>query len=121
MAQFQVVVEAAKMQPPLLCLLIPLAAAIPASTPAAGCEAHVAVVECQPTPAPEISERGLGDQINSYVDSLISDVGSDVSSFVGSGILDFPSGFPTGSVVESSLGISGGDLDAEPTQALNLP
>lgn len=75
----------------------------------------------EPTPAQGINERGLGDDVKSYVKSLVSDVGSDVSSFVDSGILDFPNGFPTGTAVEKSLGVSRTDLDAKPTQVLNLP
>lgn len=75
----------------------------------------------EPTAVREDLRRDLGGDIESYVGGLISEVASGVSSFVGSGILDFPTGFPTGSAVESSLGISGADLEAQPTQVLNLP
>ena len=75
-----------------------------------------------PTPAPvRPHERGLGDDIKSYVGSLYSNVESDVASFVDSGLLDFPTGFPTGTAVQKSLGVSDSDLDAQPTQVLNLP
>ncbi|KAM4059164.1 hypothetical protein HRG_007970 [Hirsutella rhossiliensis] len=44
-----------------------------------------------------------------------------MSSFLDSGILNFPTGFPVGSDVEKSAGVSKTDLDARPTQVLNLP
>jgi hypothetical protein len=109
----------------LLFSLISITSALPepTSTIAINDDCAHAFRACEPTQAPEedLRRRGLGDDIGSYVDSLISAAESGVSSFVGSGILDFPSGFPTGSAVESSLGISSTDLDPEPTQVLNLP
>lgn len=105
-------------------ILIPVILAIPTPTPA-GEPVHClrASVEqaCDSTPTPEAVRRGLGDRISSYVDGIISQAESGVSSFVGSGILDYPTGFPTGSAVQSSLGISSSDLEALPTQVLNLP
>ncbi|OAA55142.1 hypothetical protein ISF_08063 [Cordyceps fumosorosea ARSEF 2679] len=75
-----------------------------------------------PTPAPmPVQPRGLGDDISSYVKSLGSEIDSKISSFVGSGLLNFPHGFPTGTAVESSLGITAGALGAQPTRVLNLP
>ncbi|PHH84904.1 hypothetical protein CDD83_1193 [Cordyceps sp. RAO-2017] len=73
------------------------------------------------TPAPKIGERDLKDNAKSFIDSLASNVGSEFSSFLDSGILDFPKGFPTGSQVEQSAGVSKTDIDAKPTQVLNLP
>lgn len=55
------------------------------------------------------------------MDGLASELGGGLSSFLGSGILNFPSGFPVGSRVEESAGVSATDLDARPTQVLNLP
>ncbi|KAJ6441832.1 kinase domain-containing protein [Purpureocillium lavendulum] len=121
----------AKMLPSLLLIValgtVGLTAPAPAPTPAetpyavlVNAVAHVQAPE--PTPAARaVRERGVGDDVKSYVDGLISDVGSKVSSFVNSGILDFPNGFPTGSQVEKSAGVSKTDLDAQPTQVLNLP
>jgi hypothetical protein len=103
---------------------VPSALAAPAPAPAAEPTAfHEAAIVpvSEPTPAPELVRRGLGDDIASYIDSLASDVGSGVSSFVNSGILDFPTGFPTGSAVEKSLSISSSDLEALPTQVMNIP
>ncbi|EFZ01341.1 DUF2183 domain protein [Metarhizium robertsii] len=74
-----------------------------------------------PTPASALDQRGLGDDIKSYVGSLASGVESKVSSLVESGILNFPNGFPAGTAVEKSLGVSSTELDVEPTQVLNLP
>ncbi|OAQ80253.1 hypothetical protein VFPBJ_05838 [Purpureocillium lilacinum] len=97
----------------------PVATAAPAKRVANG----VAARAPEPTPPAQggLTQRGIGDDVKSYVDGLISDVGSKVSSFVNSGILDFPNGFPTGSQVEKSAGVSKTDLDAQPTQVLNLP
>lgn len=74
----------------------------------------------EPTAAPDLIKRDILDDVDTYVDGLISDVASGISSLVNSGVLDFH-GFPTGTAVEESLGISDGDLDAEPTQVLNIP
>lgn len=70
----------------------------------------------EPTPVPVVA-RGLGDDLK----SLGSDIDSKISSFVDSDVLNFPHGFPTGTAVESSLGITAGALDAQPTRVLNLP
>ncbi|OAA66355.1 hypothetical protein LEL_10454 [Akanthomyces lecanii RCEF 1005] len=93
-------------------------APVPAPTPEptfalAGREAAAAP---EPTPVPVIA-RGLGDDLK----SLGSDIDSKISSFVDSDVLNFPHGFPTGTAVESSLGITAGALDAQPTRVLNLP
>jgi hypothetical protein len=99
------------------------AAAVPAPTPIPQPTRYVAAIPptAEPTGHVQVERRDLGDKIGSFVESIAGDVASGVSSFVQSGILDFPSGFPTGTAVQSSLGISDGDLDAEPTQVLNLP
>lgn len=67
---------------------------------------------------PRVQER---DAIGSYINSVISGLGSDVSSYVISGVPQFFQDFPTGTAVESSLGITDSDLAATPTQVLNLP
>jgi hypothetical protein len=79
------------------------------------------------TPPPSLDRRALdrlqGRDINfgGYLNSVFSSLGSDVSSFVASGVPQFFNDLPAGTAVESSLGISSGDLDASPTQALNVP
>ena len=55
--------------------------------------------------------------LTSYVESLVG----TFPSYIASGVPNFFQGFPTGSAVESSLGISDSDLAATPTQVLNLP
>lgn len=67
-----------------------------------------------------LQNRGL-DDAGSYLGSVFSSLGTDVSSFVASGVPQFFNDLPTGTVVESSLGISSTDLDASPTLALNVP
>lgn len=74
------------------------------------------------TPAPVLDARALEHRdIGSYLGSVFSSLGSDVSSFVASGVPQFFNDLPTGTNVESSLGISSSDLAASPTQALNVP
>lgn len=75
------------------------------------------------TPAPVFKPRSLDrrDDIGDYLGSVFSSLGSDVSSFVASGVPQFFNDLPTGTAVESSLGISSSDLAASPTQALNVP
>lgn len=79
------------------------------------------------TPPPALDRRALERLQNrdldfgGYLGSVFSSLGSGVSSFVASGVPQFFNDLPTGTAVESSLGISSGDLDASPTQALNLP
>lgn len=108
----------------LLVGLIPLVAAVPAPAPVAEPTVFNAAVvgrAPEPTPTADVVRRGIFDDASSFIDSLGSDVASGFSSFVDSGILDFPNGFPTGSAVESSLGIKSDDTDAQPTQVLNVP
>lgn len=75
------------------------------------------------TPAPEISQHELQRRIDltSYLGGVFSSLGSDVSSFVASGVPQFFNDLPTGTAVLSSLGVSSSDLEASPTQALNVP
>lgn len=88
-----------------------LAAAVPAAHPMI-------------TPAPVLKPRDLerrGLDVGSYLNSVFSSLGSDVSSFVASGVPQFFNDLPTGTAVESSLGITASDLSASPTQALLVP
>ncbi|KAH8677595.1 hypothetical protein BX600DRAFT_506622 [Xylariales sp. PMI_506] len=82
------------------------------------------------TPAPvlrrnvDVPVAGRDFDPGSYIDSVISDIGSgvsDISSYIASGIPQFFQDLPTGTAVESSLGISDSDLAATPTQVLNIP
>ncbi|KAG5929829.1 hypothetical protein E4U42_004349 [Claviceps africana] len=95
--------------------------AFPQVSPIARRTPHIAEVLEQRAPAPTgavvLGRRGLGDDIK----SLARGAESRLSSFAESGILDFANGFPTGTAVEKSLGISSNDLAARPTQVLNLP
>lgn len=102
--------------------LVPAVLAIPAPAPVAEptVPGLLVVRIPEPTAAPVLIERNVLDDVETYVDGIISDVASKVSSLVDSDILDFH-GLPTGTAVEKTLGISDGDLDAKPTQVLNIP
>lgn len=104
--------------------LVSAAIAIPAAAPVAEPTIYrdVALAAAPEPTVVDLSERDVIDRVESYVGGLVSDVESGISSFVDSGILNYPNGFPTGSAVKESLGISSDDdLDAQPTQVLNLP
>lgn len=75
------------------------------------------------TPPPVLKPRDLERRVDvgSYLGSVFSSLGSDVSSFIASGVPQFFNDLPTGTAVQSSLGISSADLAASPTQALNVP
>jgi len=88
-----------------------LAAPIPLITPRA------TLADRSPT---RVQERDLISSIkglDSYVGSLLG----TFPSYVASGVPNFFQDLPTGSAVESSLGISSSDLAATPTQVLNIP
>ncbi|KAF3070915.1 hypothetical protein GL218_00416 [Daldinia childiae] len=95
------------------------ALAIPPAYPPAYPPAHPMI-----TPAPDLSNRVHVNrrlEPGSYIHSIIDSLGSDVSSYVASGVPQFFQDFPSGEAVASSLGIHNSDLDAKPTQVLNLP
>ncbi|KAI0479469.1 hypothetical protein GGR56DRAFT_690937 [Xylariaceae sp. FL0804] len=79
------------------------------------------------TPAPTLedreralAQRGLDDLTSDFA-SVLSGLGSDVSSYVISGVPQYFQDLPSGSAVESSLGIDDSSLAATPTQVLNVP
>lgn len=95
---------------------------------AAGLAAAVPAPHPMITPAPVLTardlerlERRLNLDPASYLDSVFKSLGSGVSSFIASGVPQFFNDLPTGTAVESSLGIKSSDLDASPTQALMVP
>ncbi|EOD46240.1 putative protein of unknown function DUF2183 protein [Neofusicoccum parvum UCRNP2] len=109
-----------------------LAAAVPA--PAATGELHAAqrpidVADPLITPSPVLNEatrtyldrRDILDDIKSGVDSALTALGSNIPSYVASGVANFFQDFPSGSAVQSSLGLSDDQLAALPTQVLNVP
>lgn len=80
------------------------------------------------TPPPTLVERApskvQGRGIISDVESLggyLSSVVGSYPSYIASGVPNFFQDFPTGSAVQSSLGISDSDLAPTPTQVLNIP
>lgn len=103
--------------------LVPAVMAIPAAAPGAAPTAYrrVAAPNAQPTEVVDLQRRDIIEDVETYVDSLVSGVATKVKGWVNSGILDFPTGFPTGDEVMKSADISDDDLKAEPTQVLNIP
>ncbi|KAH8597845.1 hypothetical protein B0O99DRAFT_539902 [Bisporella sp. PMI_857] len=106
---------------PVLLTVLPVALAVP----------HPMI-----TPAPSLSDRSpptrvVGHQRRDFFDDIVSGIeggASYVESLVGSfpsyvaeGVPNFFQDFPTGSAVQKSIGLSDDDLDALPTQVLNIP
>ncbi|KAI9753980.1 MAG: hypothetical protein M4579_004910 [Chaenotheca gracillima] len=99
--------------------LLSLVGASPAARPAA---APIAAPQPVTTPSPvdrtpSKVRRGLGDDIHSVLGSL----GSNLPSWVASGVPQFFQDLPSGSAVQSSLGIDSSQLAALPTNVLNIP
>jgi hypothetical protein len=59
--------------------------------------------------------------VDKDVGSILDGLGSAIPSYVASGVPNFFQDFPTGTAVQSSLGLSDDDMAALPTQVLNLP
>lgn len=64
-------------------------------------------------------KRDIISQLESGVNSVLSELGN-VPSYVASGVAPFFQGYPTGTQVQSSLSLSNSDVDALPTQVLNI-
>ncbi|MCJ1240793.1 hypothetical protein MMC14_008797 [Varicellaria rhodocarpa] len=111
-----------------LTLLLPIVSSSPALTePAATLQQHALI-----TPSPSLWDptrtykrrRDIGSDISGLagdVNSILSALGSDIPSYVASGIPNFFQDFPTGSDVQSSLGLNDSQVSALPTQVLNIP
>lgn len=80
---------------------------------------------------PSRIQRDIISDAASVVDDATSDIaglGTYLSgvigsfpSYIASGVPNFFQDFPTGTAVQSSLGINDDDLKATPTQVLNIP
>ena len=91
---------------------------------------HAELSLITPPPIPQPPEHlyyrrdivdSLTSKVASYGESLLSDLGSAIPSYVTDGILPGAVDLPTGSQVLSSANVSSSDLDAQPTQVLNIP
>lgn len=63
----------------------------------------------------------ITSKVANYGKSLLSELGSAIPSYVTEGILPGQINLPTGSQVLKSANVSSTDLDAQPTQVLNIP
>jgi Uncharacterized conserved protein (DUF2183) len=103
----------------LLFVLQPTIAS-PAALPNPALDAEAALVTAPPAyppPTRTIDRRNLFSDAASYANSLLD----GAPSFITDGVANFFQGYPTGSAVLESAGVSSTDLDALPTQALNIP
>jgi hypothetical protein len=103
--------------------LVPAVMAIPAAVPGAAPTVYrrVAVPAAEPTEVLDLQRRDIVNDVETYVGGLVSGVETKIKGFVNSGILDFPTGFPTGDEVMKSAGVNDDDMKAIPTQVLNIP
>lgn len=111
-----------KRKSPVSALLLALAACNVSALPTATDQVARALI----TSPPDLKDRAvLESRLNldpaSFVGSVLSGLGSDVSSFVASGVPQYFQNLPVGDDVQKELGLSDKDLDALPTQVLNLP
>ncbi|KAF5870228.1 uncharacterized protein Bfra_009611ia [Botrytis fragariae] len=113
--------------PQVLLALIPVALAFPAPHPVAQPVPHPMITPraslTDRTPS-LVEERGVISSVESSIkglESYITSVLGTYPSYIASGVPNFFQDFPTGSAVQSSLGISDSDLAATPTQVLNIP
>jgi hypothetical protein len=112
----------------VLCLLQSVTAS-PQPRPASVRDAELALIT--PTPTSTIygsktrERRGIVSDLTaaaeSDINSILSYLGTDLPSYVASGIIPQLEGLPTGSAVISSAGVSSEDIDAQPTQVMNIP
>lgn len=102
-----------------LCILQPIIAS-PAARPNPVLEAEAALITAAPEylpPTRTVNRRDLISDAASYANSVLD----GAPSFIADGVANFFQGFPTGDAVLKSAGVSSSDLDALPTQALNIP
>lgn len=80
------------------------------------------IITASPPPTrTDLRRRNILSDVESDVGDVLSGLGSDIPSFVASGVPNFFQGFPTGDAVLSSAGVKSTDLDAKPTEVLNIP
>lgn len=104
--------------------LLTTVASIPAPTAFSNTVEQAAPPMITPSPVERDPTRVVGRNILSDVesdaDSVLSGLGSNLPSWVASGVPNFFQGFPTGEAVVSSLGLNDEQLDAVPTNVLNI-
>ncbi|KAB8293508.1 hypothetical protein EYC80_007814 [Monilinia laxa] len=116
-----------KIIPQVLLALIPVALAAPAPHPVDPSVPHPMITpraSLTDRAASRVEERGVISSAESSIkglESYLTSVIGSYPSYIASGVPNFFQDFPTGSAVQSSLGISDSDLAAAPTQVLNIP
>ena len=110
-----------------LCVLLTVAlkaVALPADPSAP----EAALITPPPTlshPSRTLRERGIISDLTSeaagVANSIVSDFGTAIPSYVQDGLLPGFVGLPTGAAAMSSAGVKSSDLNAQPTQVLQIP
>lgn len=104
----------------LLALLHRVVLGAPAARPDPVAAAHPMITARASLEDRTVEERNIISSIEGLGSYLTSVLGT-YPSYIASGVPNFFQDFPTGSAVESSLGIGSSDLAASPTQVLNIP
>ena len=113
--------------PSVLLALLPLATA---SVVHRSLPRPAAIAERQPliTPSPSswwptktYKKRAITSDISGGIHSALGSISSNVPSYVASGIPQWWEDLPTGSAVVSSLSLNDSQVQALPTQVLNIP
>ncbi|KAI9738790.1 MAG: hypothetical protein M1834_008297 [Cirrosporium novae-zelandiae] len=95
----------------LLAIASPIDPAVPLITPA----------PVNWSPSKTLERRGIYSDLTADLGSIFSSLGSAIPSYVASGVPNYFQDLPSGTAVQSSLGINDDDLKASPTAVLNMP
>ena len=74
-----------------------------------------------PTRTRELLKRGIFSDLKEDVGGVLSKLGSKIPAYIASGVPNFFQDFPTGDMVQKSLGIDDSQVSALPIQVLNVP
>lgn len=103
---------------PAVLVLLPVALAIPAPVPEVEIVVRATITKREPPS--QVRERDILSDITGaagYVTSLLGGLPDSVAS----GVPQFFQDFPTGDDVKKKLDLSDDEIDALPTQVLNIP
>jgi hypothetical protein len=68
-----------------------------------------------------VQQRDIFDSITGAAGGFVTSILSGLPSYVADGVPNFFQDLPTGTAVQSKLNLSDDDVDALPTQVLNIP
>lgn len=93
---------------------------VPKRVQASGAQVTASPANSNPTRTYK-NRRDIFGDVDGDVSSILGGIGSNVPSYVASGVPQWWESLPTGTQVQSSLGLSDNDLAATPTSVANYP